>query len=331
MLTRLLAVLATLLMTGVSKADYRTESIADEGPRFKMEIIYPQIGNAAIDADIKAFAKEIADEFGTLKKKAANNEMRLPHDEPFTGELTSGGARDDDKLFTVTFDWTRYVGEGRLVTIFFARTYLKPSGRRIMIAELLGREGLQSLAKLMPGLVRDDLGLDDQLNREKYDPDLVTKGTAPLESNYEAYTWDEEGLVFRFSAGQVGTQYHFIRVAMKDIKPLMRADPLAPLASFDCFKAKTATEKEICADWKLARADRVLDTLYQVKLRNTDATAQKEEVKQAQRNWLKERDDACGKLAPEALRTCLSEKMSARTKALKPSLAGIGYLGEAKK
>ena len=65
-----------------------------------------------------------------------------------------------------------------------------------------------------------------------------------------------------------------VEIPIKDIKPLMRTDPLAPMASFDCSKAKTAIEKEICADWKLARADRFLNTVYGDKLRDiTDPSA----------------------------------------------------------
>ena len=114
-----------------------------------------------------------------------------------------------------------------------------------------------------------------------------------------------------------------VEVPMKDIKPLMRPDPLAPMASFDCAKAKTAIEKEICADWKLARADRFLYTVYGDKLRDITDPPQIEPFKQAQRNWVKERDEACGKLAMDALRKCLFQKINARTDELKPSLAAL--------
>ena len=85
MLTRLFAVLATLLIAGASQAAYKTQTIKDKGPRFEMEIKYPQTGNAAIDADLKAFAKEIADGFSVLKAGAPTNEALKANKLSFTG------------------------------------------------------------------------------------------------------------------------------------------------------------------------------------------------------------------------------------------------------
>ncbi len=190
-----------------------------------------------------------------------------------------------------------------------------------MIGELLGHEGLQSLSKLVPPLLQKNSWLRTMMQAG------CQWHCATSSSNYEAYLWRPDSLQFIFGAGQVANYFKHtqaIEIPIANIKPLMRTDPLAPLASFDCAKAKTAIEKEICADWKLARADRFLHTVYGDKLRDITDPPQIEPFKQAQRNWVKERDDACGKLASDALRKCLSQKINARTEDLKPSLTGLG-------
>ncbi|MEW5993459.1 MAG: lysozyme inhibitor LprI family protein [Candidatus Zixiibacteriota bacterium] len=65
-------------------------------------------------------------------------------------------------------------------------------------------------------------------------------------------------------------------------------------ASFDCSKAKTAVERQICADAGLSLADETLDAIYRNKLNKTEDS---DALIAAQRAWLKERnrceDEAC--------------------------------------
>ena len=144
---------------------------------------------------------------------------------------------------------------------------------------------------------------------------------APFAPNYEAYAWLPDKLVFTFAPYQVAAYAagpQVIEIPMKDIKPLMRPDPLAPLASFDCDKAAVKIEMAICADWKFARADRLLSDAYQESLRSAADAAQKEKIKLVQRTWLmRERDDMCDQFTADALNACLSEKIDDRIKALK--------------
>ena len=62
-------------------------------------------------------------------------------------------------------------------------------------------------------------------------------------------------------------------------------------ASFDCERAQTSTEKQICSTASLSVMDEVIATLYR-QARQTSAEEASEE-KQAQRQWLKERDQIC--------------------------------------
>ena len=61
-------------------------------------------------------------------------------------------------------------------------------------------------------------------------------------------------------------------------------------ASFDCQKAKTLIEKEICADNALSKLDEKLAHIYQSTLKNsTNPTA----FKKQQRQWLKSKRNKC--------------------------------------
>jgi uncharacterized protein len=63
-------------------------------------------------------------------------------------------------------------------------------------------------------------------------------------------------------------------------------------ASFDCAKAKTPVEKMICADEELSALDDQMDGVYKAAFRRCE-DQDKEQLKIAQRQWLKERN-ACG-------------------------------------
>lgn len=83
-------------------------------------------------------------------------------------------------------------------------------------------------------------------------------------------------------------------------------------ASFDCAKAATRTEKAICADPELSSLDSALSVAYKQAMA---ATANKEDLKIAQRAWVKRRD-AC------AVNACLKlnymERQAELTPAQKP-------------
>lgn len=58
-------------------------------------------------------------------------------------------------------------------------------------------------------------------------------------------------------------------------------------ASFDCAKATTRTEKMICSNLEISRADEQLATAYKLAM---GKTADKASLKQQQKQWLKSRD-----------------------------------------
>lgn len=70
---------------------------------------------------------------------------------------------------------------------------------------------------------------------------------------------------------------------------LAAAEP--PAASFDCARAASASEKAICADDRLAAADRRLGQLYAELQRDE---RDRDTRRDAQRAWLRQRDSDCG-------------------------------------
>ncbi|RFP10614.1 MULTISPECIES: lysozyme inhibitor LprI family protein [unclassified Duganella] len=89
-------------------------------------------------------------------------------------------------------------------------------------------------------------------------------------------------------------------------KPTARFEPAADGPSYDCKAATTKVEKTICADAALARQDLALAKLVK-ELRQGYATiGDRDQLRDFQRKWLKERDATC---APAAdIDVCLSRQ-----------------------
>lgn len=71
---------------------------------------------------------------------------------------------------------------------------------------------------------------------------------------------------------------------------LVIALPLAYGASFDCTKAKTFVEKEICRDPLLSRLDEALSYNYNNMLSGNIGSGARKDLKATQRAWLLQRN-----------------------------------------
>jgi uncharacterized protein YecT (DUF1311 family) len=74
--------------------------------------------------------------------------------------------------------------------------------------------------------------------------------------------------------------------------------------SFDCAKAKTETEKAICASPELAAADAAMNKAFTA-LAKSIAPEQQAALRRDQIDWIKSRDGACFEKKDEALAACL--------------------------
>ena len=93
-----------------------------------------------------------------------------------------------------------------------------------------------------------------------------------------------------------------------------------PKASFDCKKATTPVERAICDGLHTAELDRALDELYKAAL--AKAGAQRGAVETQQRQWLAQRNTACGRAKPDA--TCIENLYKQRIVALARVARGAG-------
>jgi len=96
---------------------------------------------------------------------------------------------------------------------------------------------------------------------------------------------------------------------MKRLLFLLLALPAcaASAASFDCTKATTPTEKQICSDATLSRLDEQLDDAYRSAQHRVESRTA---LRDAQRTWLATRRDACKDVA------CLRSAYQSRIEAL---------------
>lgn len=87
------------------------------------------------------------------------------------------------------------------------------------------------------------------------------------------------------------------------------ADEIAP--GFDCKKAASAVEKEICKDGYLTFRDGAMTRLYGALMRHLPA-GERDALVRAQSDWLKARDRACGGPAVKDRSNCLFQRYERR-------------------
>jgi uncharacterized protein YecT (DUF1311 family) len=85
-----------------------------------------------------------------------------------------------------------------------------------------------------------------------------------------------------------------------------------PALAFDCAKATTTVEKDICASPELKAADDAMSAAYAAALPRL-AKAQQAQLKSNQRAWLKQRNDNCSYGEPAERSQCLLDKTRERT------------------
>jgi len=98
---------------------------------------------------------------------------------------------------------------------------------------------------------------------------------------------------------------------------LALAGDYAPL---DCSKARTPTEKTICASYKLGQDEARMATLFSIAT-SLVGMGQRGAIQDEQRDWLKARDACGGTLA------CLANAYDERIKTLNSVIAGIASRG----
>jgi uncharacterized protein YecT (DUF1311 family) len=283
------------------------KKIDDKSAVHELTLAYPQFGVPAIDAELESFAREKADEFKAYLAE------RGEQDQPYSAQLEYTIARNDDQVLAILFSYSHYLGGAHPNMNQYGYNYVMPAGSRVYLPELFTKEGFKRVSELAIADLKPRLTGPDGMS----DVSQIELGAGPYADNFEAFVLGKDELAIYFDAYQVAAYAagpQEVHIPLAKLDGMMRPDPLAAMASFDCAKAKSVTEKAICADAEVARLDRRVADAYAWRL----AWAQEDEkagIKTTQRQWLTARDAACS--AADNLSGCLIEQYSTRLKVLR--------------
>lgn len=298
-------------------------TIESETADFRIDARYPHTGVKAIDDEIVAWVNA---EVAALKQQGP------PDPEWATGayslDIDYEVARNDAAVFGVRFNEMTSTGGAHPNHGVRTFNYRMPAAQRIDLAQVI--DGERGLARVS-ALVIADLG--ERLTAPDVGADIegIQQGAAPQWSNFENFLLLPDAIEFVFPPYQVaayvfGTQE--ASIPLSRLREVLRRDSSAPaasnpaaaaaaqpsasMASFDCARAATPSERAICSDAALAGLDRDLARSYAARLAEAGDAERKGEVKARQRAWLKNRDEACRDQSGAAAVSCLTGVYRAR-------------------
>jgi uncharacterized protein YecT (DUF1311 family) len=281
-----------------------------------IEVAYPRTGNPAIDTFFADWAKDMVAEFEQSANKdfatwKQDNNGELP---PWTYSLYVGFGvpRNDAEMLVFGFDESIFTGGAHPNHNIESFNFMMPNAWQVFLPEIFaGKPALEKISALaIADLTQQLLGPDSMS-----DSDWVRSGAGPSWSNFQDFALLPDRLVIRFPPYQVAAYAagdQKVEIPLSKLAGLMRDDWRTPVASFDCQKAGTATEKAICSDIPLARLDRALADSYAQALSWAGDDAEKTKIRDAQRKWIAERNACGGDIG------CLTSAYDARLKALQP-------------
>lgn len=280
-----------------------------------IEVAYPRTGIAGIDrlfaeranAMVADFERSADEDFASFKQD--NGEAP-----PWTYSLyvTFEVPRNDADMLVFDFDNSIFTGGAHPNHDIDTYNFMMPDGWQVFLPEIFaGKPALDRISALaIADLTKQLLGPDSMS-----DPEWVKSGAGPSWANFKDFILLPDLLVIRFPPYQVAAYAagdQRVEIPLSQLKGLMREDWRTPVASFDCQKAGTATERAICSDIDLARLDRNLADAYAQALSWASDDAEKIKIRDAQRKWIGERNACGGDVA------CLTAAYDARLKALQP-------------
>jgi uncharacterized protein YecT (DUF1311 family) len=306
------------LAAGPARAQGKGETVTIErnSETVDNQVAYPRTGNAKLDpffADwatsmVADFEKSAAEDFASYK---ADPDGGMPWN-AYSLYVGFGVPRNDAEMLVVGFDESIFTGGAHPNHNIESFNFLMPDGWQVFLPEIFdGKPALDRISALaIDDLTKQLLGPDSMS-----DPDWVKSGAGPSWSNFQDFALLPDRLVIRFPPYQVAAYAagdQKVEIPLSELAGLMRDDWRTPVASFDCGKAGTSTEKAICSDIPLARLDRALADSYAQALSWASDDAEKAKIRDAQRAWIGKRNACGGDVA------CLTAAYDARMKALQP-------------
>lgn len=309
MIRAVLVLLGVVLLASAAHANVTVadKAIARKSRLLEVDVHYPVTGRPAIDTLLAGYAQ------ARMAEVTAEDAASDPG-HTYSVHLAYRVTRNDDKFFAVFFTGDQYMGGAHPNPFEESFVFLMPGAARVFLPELVdGARGMSRLSNLaIADLTKRFLAKPDGAMTTA---DWIKTGTTPAQLAQTAFEWNPDALVLHFGAYAVapyaaGRQE--VRIPMSAIAGILRPDPRAPAPSFACAKAAGAIEKAICADAALARLDRQVAEAYARK-RDTDFNPKARlAALEAQRAWLKARDQGCA----TADAACLSKSYQSRRAAL---------------
>jgi len=280
--------LATIPPAEASGLPVAKQTLVVKNRDVDISIKYPHTGNTAVDATLLTYAKDAVTAFkaSAIEKQAGEN--------AYTLETTYKVERNDAKMFAVVFGEYTYTGGAHPNSNTVTYNFLLPDGAQVFLPEIVdGSQGIARISSLAIATLVKTVGSGPEPLTTM---EMIVSGAGPLAENFKAFVWLPDKLHIYFPPYQVaayaaGAQEVVIPLAQ--LREVIRPDWRAPAPSFDCKKARTRIETAICADAMLARLDRQTAEVYQTKLGYTFALADKEKLRQSQRDWIETRDKSC--------------------------------------
>ncbi len=303
-----LAVLALVLVFAGAAVAAQPQKITikEKGKGYDVDISYPRLGHAAMDRQIEVWVRGIARDF-----------VGIAHDEPgaanpWAVEVSYEIMRADAQMVVVSFVNYNYTGGAHPNASSETFNFLLPDGRRVEFAEVFTAKGVQRVSDIAIARLKQDLGGPDGMG----DMDWIKRGAGPNARNFASFALLPRELVITFDAYQVAAYAagpQEVRIPLAHLRDVMRPDPRAPAASFDCRNARSEVERAICSSHGLATLDRHLGEAYAAKFDWEDDATKRQAIRDKQRTWIKARDAVCRGVAIVA---CLTGMYQRRLKEL---------------
>lgn len=168
-------------------------TITQRGDRYRVNITYPNVGNAAADAELAIWARDQASTF-------TQSVQMIPAPDPMPYELhiSYEAYVASSRVLSVVFFISTVMGGTHPEPGMATFVYEKTDGRRLSYADLfLKKEGfLEKLSELCGVMLSERLG-------DKAVPWMLKAGTAPDRANFDLFALAPEGLRIYFPPYQV--------------------------------------------------------------------------------------------------------------------------------
>ncbi len=290
---------------GVLRIEKR--SIVDKNDKLDIDVTYPHTGIAAIDDEIEAWARG---EVENIRKAHADPDS--PKGSGWSLGIGYTVERNDEKLVAFVFGESSYTGGAHGGSRDITFNYLMPDGYRVDIPHILDAKGLA----LVSALAIADLKRQSHANDDSLPDEMIENGAGPEWKNFATFTWLPDELHVFFAPYQVGPYAsgpQEVHIPLAKLQGLIRADwrapppqqvqaslqaspqnptsqPTAnPSPSFDCTKAATFIEKEICRDPTLAKLDSALSRNWTA-MNAANIGSAKRDLLVTEKIWLSSRD-----------------------------------------